>query len=142
MKEIELPYSVRVDCACGAKVSCRTRSVGKTKFCPLCRTPFVVPHPEPPPQGCLWIVNQRLSAEEYQAHAEALLNYGAAISAVSEFPKLHWHITRTIEVISEIQSLSRFPTSVEAGPATVSPLARLAKGSSFGGCKTPHRRYT
>ena len=142
MNEIEVHYGVRVDCGCGAKISCRTRSVGKTKLCPLCRTAFIVPHPEPPPRGSLWIVQQRLSAEEYAAHAEALINYGVAISAIGRFPDLHWHITRTVEVISEIQSLCRFPTSIEAGPTPISPLARLAKGPSFAGCKTPHRRYT
>ena len=90
-------------------------------------------------------MRQRLTEFEYQQHTTALIDYRVAIYAKSEQPELNWHITRTLEIIEELRApclqQPLMPKQrIHLKEALV--LENLAKGSSFGGCSSPHRRYT
>lgn len=145
MDQRKLAYRIRVECACGASIACKTRVVGKIKNCPTCGKNFQVPFPAPPPHGTLWVVHQRLTEFEYKQHATALTDYSNAVDAKNEYPELYWHITRTLEIIEQFREpVRQQPAVLSQGrqEKPVSILENLAKGSSFGGCWSAHRRYT
>ena len=137
-----MQYRIRVKCECGSELACKPKSVGKEKRCPTCAKHFLVPLP----CDAFWVVMPNLTLAEYQAHAEALCELSVAIRGTNlSDVRLQRDIRRSLYNIKVMcsdtpgQSEVLLASTVDSGIAKA--LSRLASGSTFGGCKSPDRRY-
>ena len=141
---------VQFNCECGVRLSCAVRSIGKSKVCPSCNRPILIPAPresvvrdilKPVPT-----ILPRWSREEYVSAVSEIAEWSVFNNKVAMHTG-HGHLAvswiddairslRNIAIFVE-DSVEKDGGNIEEDrPCFALHLASLAAGTSFGGSET------